>query len=101
MYYFVIALIIATSVAFLILHQRLERRLRLVEAAFALLEDALREQMDLIEDGEPVTESERHVHELAKNYNDTLAPYNAMLDKFPWRLYAPALMIKREEPFSL
>ncbi len=48
---------------------------------------------------EPLIENERKIRQRGKQYNKALEPYNAMLDKFPWRLYASSLMIKKEEKF--
>jgi hypothetical protein len=48
---------------------------------------------------ERFAESDRRLTELAQNYNDAIAPLNAMLTKYPWKLYAGALMIKKEKDF--
>jgi hypothetical protein len=46
-------------------------------------------------------ESDSRLSQLAKNYNDAIAPLNALLTKYPWKLYAGALMIKKEKDFKI
>jgi hypothetical protein len=46
-------------------------------------------------------ENDSRLAALAKAYNDAIAPLNAMLAKLPWKLYAKALMIKKERDFKL
>jgi hypothetical protein len=45
-------------------------------------------------------ENDDRLAELAQNYNNAIAPLNAMLTRFPWKLYAKALMIKKERGFK-
>jgi hypothetical protein len=45
-------------------------------------------------------ESDSRLTELAQNFNEAVAPLNAMLMKIPWKLYAGALMIKKEKDFK-
>ncbi len=49
---------------------------------------------------EALAENDERLFELAREYNERLAPYTAMLGKFPWRLYAGALMLKNEKDFK-
>ncbi len=150
----IFSVIIIASLAFLITHALLMRRLNRVEEAALPLEDALRDRLDLIvewaaqtpdadnaksltvlcegaRDAEPdamirawpkidrlftaaskdapgdsayakrFEESELRLRELAEAFNDAVAPYNALLAKYPWKLYAGALMIKKEKEFKL
>jgi hypothetical protein len=45
------------------------------------------------------TSNNTQLSEYAQAFNDALKPYNGLLEKFPWKLYAGALMIKREKEF--
>jgi hypothetical protein len=46
-------------------------------------------------------ESDSRLTELAQCYNDAIAPLNTLLSKYPWKLYAGALMIKKESGFKI